>query len=334
MTEQQKAENELHIEDLKAKGLAGDHEAQGTMMRMGELKVDVDLVKWMDMPVKDKAGMFSLLAGNESPAERAQRATRISESLLSNGFVLNLKDAFRAGKILAEGGDLPSDIKVKSAGFTELANQSILAQRLIELGVPANKIGQVLKAAGAGGLENAFPQGAKPLAIRAAELDEKKVELEKLRYEKELEIAKRMAAAESRKGITDAQKAQLEEFKSYVEIAKAAGGKLPEDIKKGIIDKAAGALGMEATEVKDFFNFITGGTHYEYKPKVTDESKQAIDELTDEPAEEGDDTTEEETPSEKVDRTVGKKDEEDETSKGFQGFVQGLVGGKKRKPGI
>jgi hypothetical protein len=333
MTDQQKAENELHVEDLRTKGLLGDNEARGSLMRMGEIKVDTDFEKWTAMSGAQKKGMFDIIAGNESRAELAQRSTKISEGLLSSGKITNLNDAYRAGRILAEGGQLPPEIKVKSASFDELAHQSVLAGRLVELGVPPDKIAQTMKIAGAAGLENALPTGLKPVALQALQLDEKKVKLEELRYQKELEIAKRMAAAEGRKGVTDAQKAQLEEFKSYVEIAKAAGGKLPEDIKKGIIDKAAGALGMEATEVKDFFNFVTGGTHFEYKPKVTDESKQAIDELTDEPSEGGDDT-EEETPSEKVDKTVGKKDEEDETSKGFQGFVQGLVGGKKRKPGI
>lgn len=330
-TEQQRAENELHVEDLKSKGLSGDNTARGALMRMGEIKVDTDFEKWTAMTDQQKTGMFDVIAGNESRAELAQRSTKIAEGLLSSGKITNLKDAFRAGKILAEGGNLPADIKVKSADFNELANQSVLAGRLVELGVPTDKIAQTMKVAEAAGLENALPTGLKPIALQALQMDKDKMAIEKLRYEKELEIAKKMTAAEARKAITDEQKAQLEEFKSLAAL-KQAGGKVSDDVIKGAEAKAAKALDLDVKEVDTFWHFITGGTKMEYKPKVTPESKQAIDELTG-----GSDDEETDTPEEGVSKKVGKsRDEEEPTpgEKGFAGFVQGLVGGKKRKPGI
>jgi len=314
-SDQQKAENELHVEDLKAKGLSGDNEARGTLMRMGEVKVDTDFEKWTAMSKDQQKGMFDIMAGNESRSELAQRSTRISESLMTSGRFRDPESAFRAGKILAEGGSLPADLakKMKPYGFDDLAQQTVIGGRLLEMGVPPDKLGQTMRAAAAGGLENALPQGMKPLAIRAMEIDAEKLQLEELRYGKELEIAKRAAAAESRKGITDEQKAQLEEFKSLVELKKS-GGSIPDEIIKGAQGKAAKALGMEPSEVKTLFNFFTGGTKTEYKPRVTDEGKSQIDKL--------------------VGKQAQDEDQPTEGSKGFKGFVQGLTKKKDKKSGI
>jgi hypothetical protein len=281
MSAQQKAENELRIEDLKSKGLNGDNEARGVLMRMGDMTVNVDFEKWSAMTDAQKKGMFDVISGNESPAERSVRSTNIAESLMSSGRLANPSMAFKAGEILASGGELPQNIRaaMKPNTFAELADQTLMAGRLVELGVPPDKIGPTMRAAAAGGLENALPKGMKPLAYKAMEQSETQSELEKLRYEKEVEIASKMAAAEGRKGIAASQQNDINTYKELV-MMKNAGGKIDKDILMGAQAKAAKALGMDVSEVKDFWNFVTGGTHLEFKPNVTDESKGTIDRLT------------------------------------------------------
>lgn len=306
MTTQQKAENELEVENLHQRGLAGDEQARGQLMRMGDIKIDMDFEKWNAMNPQQHSGMMDRMAGNESAAERIQRATNIGESLITSGRFSDPQDSMQAGRILAEGGELPAALRsrMKLYTFSELSDQAILAGRLTEIGVPGDKLGSVMKAATAGGLENALPTGMKPLALRTMEMEGGRMEIEALRYAKEVEIAKRAAAAEARKGMSDEAKSQLEEFKSLVELKKS-GGKVPDDIIKGAQAKAAKALGLEPSDTKTLWNFLTGGTKTEYKPTVSKEGQSVIDELSGAPER--------------------SKEPEPSGGKGFKGFVKGLT---------
>jgi hypothetical protein len=283
MTAQQKADNELQLSQLKEKAIQGDNEARGQLMRLGDIPVNIDLEKWNGMTDTQRKGMFDIIAGNESQAERAARGTRVGESMITSGRFSNPADAFKAGQIMAAGGELPSDLKAKMKPYTfnELSEEALLGSTLQQMGVPSDKLPGVLSAAQAGGLENALPTGMKPLAFKAWELEEQRGELEKLRYEKELEIAQRMASAEARKGITDEQKHWIDTFKSLTEMNKAHKGSVPDSLMKGAQAKAAKAMGMDVKEVQSWYDWITGGSHLEFTPHLSDDSKSTVDRMTD-----------------------------------------------------
>jgi hypothetical protein len=215
----------------------------------------------------------------------------------------------QAGQILAAGGELPASLKskMKPFSFSELADQSRLMGQLIELGVPPDKVGRTAQSAAVGGLENALPKGLKPVVLQQLELDKERLGLEELRYAKEIEIAAKATAAEQRKGMNDADKATLEEFKSLVELKKA-GGAIPDSIIKGAQAKAGKVLNLEPKETNTLFHFLTGGTKTEYVPHVSEEGQATVDKF-----------------SGKSDR---KTDQKPEGSSGFSGFVKGLRGKK------
>jgi hypothetical protein len=282
-TEQQKANNLLTVQNLHAQALAGDDKASGTLMRHGDVPFNFQLEQWSKLDETGRGRVLSMFQGYESDAQRTERASNIAQSLIGTGRVRNPADAFKAADALSRGQEVPAGIQMRSQSFKEMADQAVLASTLQEMGVPADQLGAVMRAADAGGLENALPAGlGRTFNERRLELEQQRVGLEVLRMQREVEIANKMAAAEARKGITDAQKAQLEEFKSYAEIAKAMFGKegkqLPEDLRKALIDRTARALGMETEEVNTFWHFITGGTELKLKrPELSKESQSEID---------------------------------------------------------
>jgi hypothetical protein len=287
-TDDQKARNTLQVETLKGQALAGDKEARGKLMSLNEIPFDIKQEQWTTMNEEQRQGVLDVAAGHESQGEKVARGQRISESLISSGRLNDPESAMKAGNILASGGTLPPEIKSKMKPFTfsELADSAKLSGELVELGIPAAKLGQVMASAEVGGLENALPKSLNPIVLQQLQiqrgqlgLEKERVGIEGLRYAKEVEVATRMTAAEQRRGITEEQKAQLDNFKSLVELKKA-GGDIPKDILKAAQVKAASALNMQVEEVDTFWNFLTGGTELKFSARLTDEGQKVVDKFS------------------------------------------------------
>lgn len=279
MTEQEKAGNELMIEQLKHQAGMGDPHAAGKLMAMGGMTPNVNFLQWSEMPNNLKTKVYEMQAGAETDAEKAARGGRITESLVTSGRVTDPAAAAKIGDILAHGGTVPPDLqgKIKPYTFSELADTAKLGSFLQDMGV--KDIGHVMAAAQAGGLENALPAGMKSVAMRQLELEQTKAGFERLKYEKELEIAARMDEIAKSKAASDQAKQDLETFRGLVEIKKL-GQNVPDEMIKGAQVKAARALNMDVREVDTFWNFLTGGTKLEFTPRMTEEGKSTVDKFT------------------------------------------------------
>ena len=290
-TEQQKADNALQVESLKGQALVGDKGAVGKLMNGAGIPFNFDQAKWAALDDKGRADVMDVFEGHESKADFAARASRIGESMITSGRFSDPASAYKAGNIIASGGTLPAELtaKMKPYTFKELADSAAMMGDLVQLGVPPDKIGKVSSAAMAGGLENALPTGLKPLAtqemaLKKAELglEGARIGLEKERLDIEMVTAQRMDYLAQAKALSEKQKADIDNFKALVEIKKA-GGKLDDDIIKGASVKAANALGMDAEEVNNTFHFLTGGTHLEFKPRLTDQGSSVVNKFSGKP---------------------------------------------------
>jgi hypothetical protein len=282
-TDEAKAQNALKVETLKTQALGGDEQAAGKLIAMNqwEKAFSLDYAQWTSMSPEQKAKTLNIQAGMESDADKLKRGERIGESLLTSGKYTDPSDAMQVGNILASGGTVPPALQAKQKPFTfgELSEQADMMGKLVQLGVPANKVGQVAHAAAMGGLENALPTGLKPIALQSLQLEQTRTEIEVARYQKEVEIAKRAGAAEARKELTAEAQADLNSFKALVELKKA-GGQISDDLLKGAQIKAAKALNMNVEETKTLWNYLTGGTSLKFTPALTPEGKSTVDRLS------------------------------------------------------
>lgn len=275
---------------LKSRAMEGDKQAIGQLMQLGEINPDIKLVEWQAMSDKQRGDSLDILAGHESSAQFEARTTNIADSMVTSGKFKDPAMAAKAARVIAAGGDLTPEMKsamVKNTP-TDLANEAKLANELVNLGVPANQVGKVARAASLGGLENALPTGIKPVILQQLALqkqqvglegarvglEQKRIGLEFARIQMEGKKADEMAKKMELAAKTEADKATLEQFMALVDIKKA-GGTVPKEILSAMSDKVAGMAGLEMTQVNDWFHFVTGGTHGEWASGVDHEAVSA-----------------------------------------------------------
>lgn len=284
MTEQAKLENDLTLTQLKSDALKGNNEALGKLFRMGEIPFDIKREQWLAMNPDQQRQALNIAAGAESPAEFNQRRDRIAENLVSSGKFKDPQDAFAAADTLAKGQGIPASLQAKETPFTfkEMTEAAQFMNQLAELGVPPDQLAARAEAARTGGFSAAFPAGVKltPLSVQEMELRQKQLglEQEKIGIEgkrlgleagrMEIEVARynAMAAKLDLEAKNEKVKADAEQFKALVDIKKA-GGKVDDTIMQAAQEKVAQHLGVDVKQVNDFFHFLTGGTHPEFKPK-------------------------------------------------------------------
>lgn len=183
-TDQAKADNTLTVENLHKQALGGDKQAVGALIRHGEMPFNFQYEQWSGMNDKQRGEILDIAAGHESDGQRVERSSNIAQSLINDGRVKDVKDAYKIADILSKGGEIPPDLagKMKSRSFNDLAKQTQLGATLQEMGVPSNKLGSVLRAAESGGLENVLPGNlGKSFNERRLELESQRMELEKAR---------------------------------------------------------------------------------------------------------------------------------------------------------
>lgn len=288
-TDQQKAENELRVENLKAAAMgtgAGADEAMGKLISLGLGHFDINYATWAKMTDEQKARAANIAAGGESDAAKAERGTRIAESLLTSGRMNDPTKAYQIGNVLAAGGEVSGELKaaIKPYSFQDLAHESELANNLVQLGVPTDMIGKTLHAATVGGLENALPKGLKPLAIEGMKLQQQQVAIEQskmgldyARYVQETSRLNRLDDMAKANALKEDDRATVDMFKAALE-AKKAGTPFPEDMMNGLKQKVAGLAGMDVDEVDHWY-----GTTYNYVPHLSDTGKSVVDRAAGEP---------------------------------------------------
>ena len=212
---------------------------------------------------------------------------------MSMGRVTSPNNAFKIGKILAAGGEIPAELArtMRPFTFTELSHQAQLLSELQEMNVPGNKLGSVLAAAEHGGLENAFPGDVgRSFNQRRLDIEERRTEIEIARYNKLVEIAAKADSKMKSKELSDAQKQEVEQAKELVMMAKQGKIKISPDVVHAAERKIARSLGLEPEEVNTLFGFKRDdpmgwhtGTRTEYKPitkPLTKDDSDIIDEVT------------------------------------------------------
>lgn len=266
--------------DLKAQAAQGDKEAVGKLMAAGEIPFNINQVQWQGATDEQRRAMIDMAAGHESDAEFKKRATGISESLIASGKITDPSQAFKAGEILAKGGQLTGDTAaaVNKYTFSELADQAKLANELVQLGVPPDKIAGVTRAAAAGGIQNALPTALNPIVLQELNAQKAHYKAMEAAEQSKLTLEQRRLLLEVRNAQTTAKKLDLAEqredakesvefFKSLVDIRKA-GGKIPDAVMKQAINNLADKAGLDVSETKSFWDYLTGGTSYEFTPRA------------------------------------------------------------------
>jgi hypothetical protein len=274
------------VTEMKSAALNGDKEAVGKLMSANEIPFSIDKATWNGATDDEKHAMISIAAGHESEAQFNQRRDRISENLITTGKFKDPQMAMKAANALAHGADMPSDVKAAMTPntFKELGEQAGFMGQLVELGVPSDKVGSTATAAQAGGLQNALPTGLKPLALQAMQeraaasaeqkrhnqaqesIEGSRVILEAGKFKAEEAHWAAMSAAADAKAGEERAKADLDQFRSLVELKKA-GLNIDKQVLDGAQAKVADHLGVGTKEVNDWFHFLTGGTHQEFVPK-------------------------------------------------------------------
>jgi hypothetical protein len=276
-TEQQKADNMLTVQNLHARSLSGDDKATGTLMRHGAVPFNFDFERWTQLDEGQRSRMLNTWAGFESDAQRLDRSSNIAQSLISSGRLKNVKDAYRAADALSRGQEVPADIQMRPQSYKEMTESAILGSELRDMGVPGDQLQSVMRAAEAGGLENALPGNlGKTLNERKLELEQQRMGIEELRYQKEVEIAARMTDAERRKAAAGAKNEQYERAKELVMMAKQNKIKISEDIVKGQEKVIANYLGMDPVEVHHWYK----ADETRYVPRaLSQEGQSAVDQF-------------------------------------------------------
>ena len=286
MTDQQKAENELHIEQLKSQAMNGDEGAVGKLIVMGVGHFDLNYATWAKMTPEQQHSAAAIAAGAETEAQTAERATRIGDSLLTSGRLNDPTKAYQLGKIYASGGAVPTELQasIKPFSFDDLAKESELANNLVQLGLPANQVGSALHAATVGGLENALPKTIKPIALEGLKLqqqqvglEQKRVDIEVQRYKQETARLQKLDDMEKNKQLSEENKQTLDMFRAAVE-SKKAGYEFPKDVMKGLTAKIADMAGMDTEAVDHWY-----GTTYSFVPRLTPEGGKVVDKAAGEP---------------------------------------------------
>lgn len=283
MTGQALQDYSLKVAELKSQAANGDANATGQLMKLNEIPFSIDRAVWNNASDKQKQGIIDLAAGRETEKEFNTRRDHVMDNLLTTGKFKDPDMARRAADALAKGNALPSDVKAAMAPntFRDLADEAGLMNTLVELGVPADKLGTTAEAARVGGLQNALPTGLRPLAIQTMQQRTAQLELEGERVKLEgarvgMEAGKfaaeerhwqAMAAAADAKAKDDASKETLNTFKTLVEMKKA-GISIDPAILSAASEKFANSQGVEVKEVNNFFHWLTGGTHQEFSPRA------------------------------------------------------------------
>lgn len=278
-TEEQKAKFEADVTSLKSKVMDGGPEgdkAAGKLIQLGELKFDMSAATWNNASPEQREKIVNIAAGAETDAQRNARGDQISASLMP--YFDNKADAMNAGHIMASGGALPSDLqaRMKKYSFNDLAEQAKMSETLMNMGLPSSQLHNLSQVAAVTGLQNALPSGMKTVAMQELELEQGRMKVETARYQKEVEIAQRATIAEMSKALSAEKRADLDTFKSLVEMKKA-GGAIPEDLLKGAMIKAGDALNMDVQEVDTLFHFLTGGTKLEFSPRLSPGGEATVD---------------------------------------------------------
>ena len=281
-SEEQKARYSADVDSLKSKVLQGGAEgdqAAGKLIQLGELKFDLSAANWYKMTPEQQAKAANVAAGAETEAQTNRRADDIAASFLP--YFDNKADAYAAANVMVHpGASMPQELqaKMKKYSFNDLAEQTRIATGLQEMGLPSGWIGNVARGAQTAGLLNMLPAGMKSIGQQQLEIEQQRLGVEEQRYKKETEIAARAYAAEMRKDLSAQAKADLDEFKSLVELKKV-GGNVPSDLLKAAQIKAGHALNMNVEEVKTLWDYITfsGPSGLKFTPRLSPGSQEMID---------------------------------------------------------
>jgi hypothetical protein len=280
-------ENQLKLQnklsDLHMKAANGDAESLGQLMAINEVPFNLQAQAWQKGTPEQKQKMMDVARGAETDAQVAARKDAIYGQLMSDGRFKDPSMGMKAAEVIAKGGELPSDIRNAMVPNTmsDLVKETQLANQLVEMGVPPDQIGTIAANAQKVGLANALPTGMKPLATRQVQAQETRTAVEVARFKAEEAHYQAMAAGMDAKLKEESSRADLEMFKSLVEVKKLSPSAVTDDMISAAQTKAMRAMGWTQEETKGFWNHITGGliptTNKSFRPQMTPSGQSKID---------------------------------------------------------
>jgi hypothetical protein len=151
-----------------------------------------------------------------------------------------------------------------------------------------------MSAASIGGLQHALPTGLNPIVTQEMALKQQQLKISQqevgiegynaqtnrqrlgLEEERAKQETERLAIEDQRYAATAAKAdaaAKTEENKEFFQnfqalaMLKKSGAKIPDEVMQSYTAELATRSGLDVKEAKSWFEYITGGSHYEYSPK-------------------------------------------------------------------
>lgn len=276
------------VTQLKSAAINGSPDEQkiaaGKLMAINEIPFSIDRATWNAADPQHRQAMVDIAAGHESDADKQKRATTISNELLTTGRYTDPEAATKAGTALASGQGIPADVKAKEVPHTmaELTSQASLASSLVNLGYSPDMVSRVEK----GGMSS-LPTGVIPLVVQQVAMQKQQLKLEAQRVGLEgfnaqtergrlaLEVQRGQIEEERYKATaakldasmkTEQDKAFLQNFQAIMDLKKS-GATIPKDLLDGYMAQLGEKSGMDVTEVKKWYQYVTGGSTLQFTPK-------------------------------------------------------------------
>jgi hypothetical protein len=272
--ESHKARAMMEIEDVKTNAAKGDMQAMGRLMLLSGKQVsDVDMramVVSSNMDPKIQAQALGFALGNETDGDKAKRFDTTLKTLASSpefmGRLARPEDVAAYARSIVYSGRLPEGISVKPHTLAELTNEAAYEKTLIgDVGLPYD-IAHTIARGRTDGIEitASMPKGFQTIAQREAGAKETQASAALTGAEAELQRLKndglKIQSELSAKPYEDLN----DRLRMMTEASKAKHP-WPQDVQDALLNEVAVASHLMPERVNNFFHFLTGGAHWEYK---------------------------------------------------------------------
>lgn len=281
------AQLQTQVTDLKSQVLNGTPDQQrvatGKLMSINEIPFTMDKATWNAASPEQRGHIVDIAAGHETDAQLQARVTGMANGMLASGRYTDPQAAQQAASAIASGRPVPADVQAKQKPFTmtELTQQATQAADLIQIGVPPDRLKSVMDAAALGGLAHALPTGLNPYMLQQLNIQKEQLKVQ----QGELGVEQTRAQNEQKRYDADALRADaaahkaenqefFQNFQAIVAMDKAQKGVVPKDVMNAYVAQLAERSGLDVTEAKHWYQYITGGSYQEFSPKPASDLAQ------------------------------------------------------------
>ncbi|KKK47180.1 hypothetical protein LCGC14_3157800, partial [marine sediment metagenome] len=251
---------QTEMKNLQIAAAGGDDVSMGRLILLTKGTIDDSTMRGLIQATgtdKQKQQVYDIALGNEAPAEKAERLSRVQVAMLGNeNFMGRFKDpadAARFSKSIVETGEAPAGMEYRRSP-SEMGQEVATAETLIEAGLDAKRAFKAAEMMTLGTpLSDILPPGMRSLTTMRMEIARVNAETALTHYA--VELAK-LDAAMSKAGNEEIFK----RFNSYVAL-KRAGVDIPDKLEQAMVGEIAAMSGMTVERANTFWHWLTGGTY-------------------------------------------------------------------------